>query len=81
MPPRNEEPDEERPLLHPDNGSEVGSHYSVESRSIDFEEDDPENPRAWVWQEEAHERRHHCFHGDHVAAGFVDVYSWNQPGR
>lgn len=47
MPPRNQEPDEERPLLHPDNGSEVGSDYSVETRSIDFGEDDPENPRAW----------------------------------
>ncbi len=47
MPPRNQERDEERPLLHPDNGSDAGSHYSVESRSIDFEEDDPENPRAW----------------------------------
>ena len=47
MAPHNQQADEERPLLHPDNGSEVGSHYSTETRSIDFKEDDPENPRAW----------------------------------
>jgi MFS family permease len=47
MPRRNQDSDEERPLLHPDNGSEVGSNLSVETRSIDFCPDDPENPRAW----------------------------------
>lgn len=47
MPPH-QQPDEERPLLldHHD-GSEVGSHYSSDDRSIDFSADDPENPRAW----------------------------------
>jgi MFS family permease len=47
MPPHQQQPDEERPLLHPDNGSEIGSYHSVESKSIDFKADDPENPRAW----------------------------------
>ena len=46
MPPH-QRPDEERPLLDPDNASDIASYQSIESKPIDFKADDPENPRAW----------------------------------
>ncbi|KIV79148.1 hypothetical protein PV11_06726 [Exophiala sideris] len=40
--------DEERPLLHPSGDADVGSFYSNETRQIQFEDDDEENPKAWT---------------------------------
>lgn len=39
--------DEERPLLHPDVDTDGASIYSNETRQIQFEDDDKENPKAW----------------------------------
>jgi multidrug resistance protein len=51
MPPRNRGNDEERPLLHPDNASDLSydaaSIHSTETKQIDFSSDDSDNPRAW----------------------------------
>lgn len=49
MPPRFEpSPDEERPLLHPDNVSFHSSdNHDTSDKQITFTEDDPDNPRAW----------------------------------
>ena len=49
MPPRNEtSPDEERPLLHPDNVSfHSNDYHDSSSKQIAFADEDPENPRAW----------------------------------
>lgn len=54
MAPRNDSraPDEERPLLHPDNVSSHSadvpdSSASQEPRQVAFGDEDPDNPRAW----------------------------------
>ncbi|KIW44965.1 uncharacterized protein PV06_03394 [Exophiala oligosperma] len=40
--------DEERPLLHSDADGDGGSRFSQETRRVQFDDDDEENPKAWT---------------------------------
>lgn len=40
--------DEERPLLYSDADGDGGSRFSQETRRVQFDDDDEENPKAWT---------------------------------